>query len=247
MIIPAKHPNREGLRFNGEHAWFSQESTGSPRSLDAPGRLMNHKMLCFPRNPSGSVDKPCSVSSVQLFEASLGLEWEQYYKQPVLNHDLPGRIPGRSLKAPWRSLRGSKGVPGRSPDHQILYFPNFRGVPGGPLYKPCSIQFTSVVQNIAGARAGGILQATSPKPGWPWGAPGDPQRSHGGSLLLGILEGPGGIPGTSLGGPCRSPGASLGGPWRSLEAPWGILEGPGGSLERPLAVPGGPLEVPGDP
>ena len=75
-------------------------------------------MLFSQRILGGPLFKPCSVSSVQLLKTSLGLEWEQYYRQPVLNQDLPGgplEIPKGPLEAPF-SLGSLKdlGVPGAS-------------------------------------------------------------------------------------------------------------------------------------
>ena len=71
---------------------------GVPRSPDA----------LFSEFQGGSLGVPYTnlvqFSSVQLFKTSLGLEREEYYRQPVLNQDLPGRpmeIPKGPLEAPF--------------------------------------------------------------------------------------------------------------------------------------------------
>ena len=105
-------------------------------------------------------------SSVQFFNTSLGLEREQYYRQPVLNQDLPG--------GPWRSLK----VPWTLPDTNLVQ----------------SVQFSCSLEGPWKS-----LEA-------PWRLPGDPWKclkvlQSPWRVLLGILKGPGGIPGASLGGP----------------------------------------------
>ena len=84
-----------------------------PRNLQGPqgpwmslGAYWITKCFVFQGILRGPLDKPCSVSSVQLFKTSLGLEWEQYYRQPILNQSL--KVLGDPLGCPRGSLGGSQ-------------------------------------------------------------------------------------------------------------------------------------------
>jgi len=84
----------------------------------------------------------------------------------------------------------------------------FRGILGGPLDKPCSVQFSSVVQNIAWARAGRFAGRSLEDP-WrsqkdPWRVPGEPWGSLGGPQITrcSIFQVSGEVPGGPLYKPC---------------------------------------------
>ena len=119
------------------------------------------------------------------------------------------------FRGPWASLM----VPWGPWGHQMRYFPSFRGVPWGPLYKPCSVQLFKTLQGPSLVPPKGPLEAPRYKPC---------------SVQLFPFPGFRRVPG----GPLWSLGGSLGGPWRvpgrSLEGPWGV---PGKSLGAPWGVP----------
>ena len=86
LEIP-KGPQRVPLGIP-EGPWGSLEGPwGVPGA--SLGRHWITKCVVFQGILGGPLYKPCSVSSVQLFKTSLGLEREQYYRQPVLHQDLP--------------------------------------------------------------------------------------------------------------------------------------------------------------
>ena len=116
-----------------------------------------------------------SCSLFQVSGGALGIPYDPLgsgspWGGPQISRCSVSGVPGRPL---W-SLGGPWG-------HQMRYFPSFRGVPWGPLYKPCSVQLFKTLQGPSLVPPKGPLEAPRYKPcsvqlfpfpsftGGPWG------------------------------------------------------------------------------